>query len=446
MQPSIASFLCIIFIILVLIINYKPSPKVSNAIWIPTIWLMIIASRPVIQWLGLGSGDVSVENYFTGNPLDRNIFSLLIFLAIFVLLRRRKKFFAILGKNIWLILFILYCGISVVWSDYPLTALKRYFRGIGTVLVAFVVLTEEDPLEAIKKVIRTSAFILLPTSILLIKYYRHLGVAYGPWGGEAMNVGVATHKNTLGQLSLITGLYFYFQMLQDWSTRHITFNKFTFSTGFLYLLMAVWLLLKSNSATSLGCFLISILAIHSLRTSFFQHHRNIIGIILILFFIISLPLVLSFNIIEEIIAIFGRDTTLTDRVYIWRDVLQLVSNPWIGTGYDSFWLGERLNTMWEKWWFKPNETHNGYLDVYIELGYIGLFFLASFLLKTYANICKTFRENYDIGTLQLSYFIIMLLYNITEAAMKLRTTMFFIFLILTLLPLPSHASSKDATD
>ena len=56
--------------------------------------------------------------------------------------------------------------------------------------------------------------------------------------------------------------------------------------------------------------------------------------------------------------------TLTGRTAIWDSVLQKVSNPLFGAGFESFWLGDRLKSMWAEFYFKPNQAHNGYIEVY----------------------------------------------------------------------------------
>ena len=64
----------------------------------------------------------------------------------------------------------------------------------------------------------------------------------------------------------------------------------------------------------------------------------------------------------------GRDPTLTDRTKIWSLVLSMHTNPLIGTGYESFWLGPRLLKVWQGGLGGINEAHNGYLEFSSILG------------------------------------------------------------------------------
>ncbi|MCK7468719.1 MAG: hypothetical protein MZU91_11780 [Desulfosudis oleivorans] len=49
----------------------------------------------------------------------------------------------------------------------------------------------------------------------------------------------------------------------------------------------------------------------------------------------------------------GRNPTLTDRTVLWEKILKLPVDPWLGTGWDNFWLGDRVAPLWEKWWWHP---------------------------------------------------------------------------------------------
>ena len=70
--------------------------------------------------------------------------------------------------------FLLFALLSVLWSDFPLVALKRWFRDLGNYLVILVVLSDPRPLEAVRALLRRLCYLLIPLSILLVKYYLPL--------------------------------------------------------------------------------------------------------------------------------------------------------------------------------------------------------------------------------------------------------------------------------
>ena len=127
-----------------------------------------------------------------------------------------STFFA---RNLPLLVFISFALLSVVWSDFPLITFKRWFRDLGAYLMILVVLSDPRPLEAIRTVLRRLGYLLVPLSILLIKYYSDIGRHYSIWTGGTEFVGAATSKNTLGLLCLISGLFFFWDTMTRWSER-----------------------------------------------------------------------------------------------------------------------------------------------------------------------------------------------------------------------------------
>jgi len=147
---------------------------------------------------------------------------------------------------------------------------------------------------------------------------------------------------------------------------------------------------------------------------------------------ISLYLLLAFglgiDINAELAGAVGRDPTLTGRTNIWNAVLSAHTNPLVGTGYESFWLGSRLKQVWSLAGFGINEAHNGYLEVYLNLGLIGLFLLVAFLIASYRTICRRLDASSSLAPLSLALWTILPLYNVTEAAFK-GQLLFVIFLL-----------------
>src|SRR5207247_9598392 len=171
---------------------------VSSALWLPVAWLSLGASRSVGEWLGVGLVVQSPEQYLEGSPLDQLIFTGLLAAGVMVLFGRAERAGTLLRANGPLLVFFLYCAVSVLWSDYPFVAFKRWNKALGNLVMVLVVLSDPDPLAAVKRLFARTSFLLIPLSILLIKYYPELGRGFSFWTGEAWNNGVATSKNGLG--------------------------------------------------------------------------------------------------------------------------------------------------------------------------------------------------------------------------------------------------------
>jgi exopolysaccharide production protein ExoQ len=136
----------------------------------------------------------------------------------------------------------------------------------------------------------------------------------------------------------------------------------------------------------------------------------------------------------------GRDPSLTDRTVIWNTALNMHTNRFIGTGYESFWLGPRILDFWQRSSIHGlNEVHNGYLEVYLSLGLVGVFLLGIFLLASYRAIWKKFRHSSSLASLGLAFWIITLFYNMTEAA-ALKGNLLWLTLLAVSIAVPEHAA------
>ena len=260
MPPSIA--LLVWLVLLAALFRFDPASYrgSSLALWVPLIWMFIVGSRLPSQWFGLqvGSANQALEN---GNPLDRSIFFLLIVLSIVVLIVRGFNWGAFVGRNIFLMAFLLFALVSVLWSDFPFISFKRWFRDLGNYLVILVAVSEPNPLEAARTLLRRFCYLLISLSILLIKYFPFLARRYDEWSGNAQFVGAATSKNMLGAVCLISGIFFFWDTVSRWSDRKDRRTKRIIQVNVFFMLMTLWLLQLSSSATSKVCLVIGCMVI-----------------------------------------------------------------------------------------------------------------------------------------------------------------------------------------
>src|SRR4051812_33601617 len=117
MSPSLALFLWLIFLLGLL--RFDPAKEVgtSSALWIPLIWMFIIASRLPSQWMGDQTRQ-SAAILEEGIPFDRNIFIILIAISTLVLISRSFNWLQFFTKNVALTIFLVFGLLSVLWSDF----------------------------------------------------------------------------------------------------------------------------------------------------------------------------------------------------------------------------------------------------------------------------------------------------------------------------------------
>ena len=417
MPPFLALSLWLILLLGLLYFDPAKEPKTSPALWIPLIWMFILASRLPSQWISgeVGQSATALEE---GDPLDRTIFLVLILLASGVLLLRSVKWGSFFERNLPLIALIFFALLSVLWSDFPLIALKHWFRDLGNYLVILVILSDPRPLEAFRTVLRRLCYLLIPLSIVLVKYFPEIGKTFDPWTGMALYSGATTSKNMLGVACLISGLFLFWDTVTRWADRREQRAKRIIMLNIAFIAMTLWLLNLSNSATSRVCLVIGCGVVVAAHSRTFRHRPRLLKTLIPLSFFLFLIVAYGFGKLANLAGAVGRKPTLSDRTQIWDIVLSMHTNPFIGTGYQSFWLGPRLQQVWWLYGGKINEAHNGYIDVYLNLGFIGLFLLIGFLLASYLTIWKRLRPFSSLGSLTLAVWTILIFYNFTEAAFQ----------------------------
>jgi exopolysaccharide production protein ExoQ len=194
MPPPVAALIFAIGIAGLFYFDRDKNVRVSKALWIPTLWLFFCLSRSLSQWLGVSAAGDAASTYVEGSPLDAAVYEALEVLALIVLIFRRHRVGPILRSNWAIWLFFSYAALSMSWSDFPFVTLKHWIKGLGDVMMIMILLTEPNVQDALRRVFTRLAFILLPLSVLFIKYYLQLGRRL-TLSLTMEPVGVTTQKN-----------------------------------------------------------------------------------------------------------------------------------------------------------------------------------------------------------------------------------------------------------
>jgi O-antigen ligase len=217
----------------------------------------------------------------------------------------------------------------------------------------------------------------------------------------------------LGVACLVSGLFFFWDTVARWADSKESRTKRIIIVNLTFMTMTLWLLHAAESATSSVCLALGCLVIAAAHSSTFKQSPRFLTALIPTGFCLYLILAFGLGLNGVFAGAVGRNPTLTDRTQIWAILLSIHTNPFIGTGYESFWLGPRLAQVWRT--FQINEAHNGYLQVYLNLGLIGLCLLLAFLIASYRTIGKRLRPFSSLGSFTLAIWTILLFYNMTEA-------------------------------
>jgi exopolysaccharide production protein ExoQ len=410
MPPELAALICLLFVSYLFWVEWH-SPGVDSISWVPFAWMFIAGSRFVSRWLNLTGPGESPTAYSDGSPVDRTVFLFLIVCACVTLYRRDIDWSLLFKRNKWLIAYLVYCLASVLWADSSYVLVKRWVKELGNPLMAVVILTERRPYDALATTVRRLSFLFIPLSVLFIKYYPEIGRGYTQSGG-AMYTGVGDQKNALGLIGLMTTTLYIWSLLYGRATSPAR-------EGYQIPMMAAvaWLMYMANSQTSLMCLIVA-------AAMLFISRRPVIAKqptrLITLTFVAVMCYVMGdavFGLRDDIVELLGRDATLTNRTAIWDVVTRLQTNPLVGAGFMSFWAGDRQFIIWDALRSPGlNQAHNGYLEQYLNLGYVGVGFIGAIVLAGILNVRKHCEQDYQAAALRFTLITIALLYNYTEAS------------------------------
>lgn len=394
---------------------------------------MLACSRPLSAWLDpnrVENRSISTQ-LLEGSPIDRAAFTVLLVLGIIVLVRRRARSAKALRSSMLVALFFLYCLISLLWSDFPAVAFKRWNKALGDWVMVLIVWSDIDPLAALKQLIARITYLVIPVSVLFIKYYSDLGRNYD-YLGFAHYTGVTREKNTLGSLCLLLGLWTMWTIIELY--RHRGPRRLQrFIVHAVIFSMIIWLFTILDAMTALSCF--GVASVVLLATSFKSLKRLRVAIHCVTALAIAIPVgVAILGLSPGTLQSLGRNPTLTDRTGIWEGVIRLTPDKWVGAGFESFWLGPRLQKIVSEvtYWWVPNQAHNGYIETYANLGWIGIALLIVVIFWGYRRITGMWRNGDAIASLMLAWFVAGVTYNLTEAAffrMMIPVWLFFLMAI-----------------
>lgn len=366
----------------------------------------------------------------TGDLTSQVIFFIVYLVTFFLLISSKlissKRISLEITKNYWFWIFLVWVSISFIWSSAPEVTVRQVVALLGTTLFSIYLINFLD-LDEFIQLIAMSLFIINIFCYLIIILIPDIGIMHlvsNEWRG------IFTHKNILGRTEALSIINFSYLLLTSRKGKMI---------WFFGLLSSVGLLIGSQSISGIviSIFIVIIIFIFYIL----QNPSRLIwlayfGLLLIaVFFIIPNPLSRTLRnpltIPTQILDSVNKDTTLTGRTLIWEYSLYKASEkPLLGYGYGAFWLGSNGPSadIWIGISTIIDHSHNGFIEIFLELGGIGLLLI----IFVYGNAIrksiqlffkKKFKFQYSI---YIIYLLFILCSNITENSLLLRNSIFWV--------------------
>jgi O-antigen ligase len=182
-------------------------------------------------------------------------------------------------------------------------------------------------------------------------------------------------------------------------------------------------------------FMVLVLRVPPIRQRYTAHVVIGLAAILVLYeLVIQDMLPGAHTLLAPIRAMTGKDGSLSGRTVIWDIVKQHIQMaPLLGTGYGAYWLGPLPSSpsyvFMYTMYFYPTESHNGYLEIINDLGYVGLIFLGVFLVAYIRQGLELMRIDRAQATLYLAVLFHQLVMNMSESEWFARDNVFAVVIL-----------------
>jgi exopolysaccharide production protein ExoQ len=353
--------------------------------------------------------------------------------SLFLLLLRWEQTVSILFRNKLTCLLVGVTVFSISWTFIPELTALRSIALVGSSLFGIYIATHYSVKQQLYLLAKTFGLIILLSivfAVLLPKYGIMSGIHEGAWRG------IYFHKNVFGKMLVLSTSIFLLLATDEKK------NRLLMLAG---LSLSVFLILLTKSASSL-------IQLFILGTAQFIFRvfrwRDTVAIPVILM-LMTIALISSVILVENLDALFGllgKDATLTGRTDLWPAIITMFEKqPWIGYGYSGFWHGwdSEAAYVWKATKWTPPNSHNGFLDLLLDLGILGLLIFLLDLWKNFLRSLIYFRKNLAAeGLWPLLFLTYLLLVNITESSLLTQNNIFWVLYISTFFSLSIEIFKK----
>lgn len=339
--------------------------------------------------------------------------------TIFLIIARFKSVVRPALRDVFLWGLVATIIISFFWSDVPSISRKAGTNVLQTTLFGLYLASR----YTLKEQVRIIAWALGIGAVITVMYtlaFRGGGIESGTHAGAWR--GPLLHKNLLARLMLLPALSTLLVALNVRRYRYLVWTVCGICVGVIVL---------TTSKTALIIFLTLIVLLPFYRALRWSDNLAIPFFITLILIGGSLATwgVASW---DNLLFSLGKDPTLSGRTEIWDAVIhQIWERPWLGYGYQGFWLeGGESEFVWRAIRYKVYHAHNGFLNLTVDLGFVGLFFFGFSILLTYFRAIKWVRSTKEPEDLwPIAYVTFLLMYNYTESTIVEPHSLFWILYV-----------------
>jgi len=375
------------------------------------------------------------------------------------------------------VILLLLFGETVVVPDFVRSAINVLSYGIVIVLVAsqwkrvaYVATTNKtllclvavgvcsvfwsesppDTAEQVRALVRSTLFGIYLATRYTLRQQIHLlswvggisivscliaGFAAPSYGTHIVNDlvswrGIYAHKQHMGRFMGFVASIFLMNVLDKRSNRWIAL------VGIFFSLILVRL---STSKTGLIVFLfsLSILPLYKIAK---QKKYRAFFLIIALLILSTLATLILVNLETIVVDFLGKDIEFNGRTPLWTLIIDKgLERPLTGYGYNAFWTTDACYYVIKNTWLryeewdpkKPFQAHNGFVDLFVQLGFVGLLLFTFDFFKVLYKVVNILFITRTIESFWMFLFLgLYLVVNSSEVITIMATnSIFWIFYV-----------------
>lgn len=342
--------------------------------------ILVIFALFVLMGLVLDRDSLSniSEDFASASPLSQAINYSAYSLGILLSLSQYKRVLKFAFKDTFLWIFIATAFLSSLWSENYVLTLGRSITLFAVALLGTYLATRYS-LAGIFKLLCIALALIAVSSLFFAILNPKDAILFDNARSAMRWQGILAHPTSFGRTMALSTVMWLLYVINKRRYRPVSIG--------IFILSAILTLLSHAIGSYLAVFLVSGL-ITILVTS-----RGRYRSLALIFWLVLIPLVIIgfMSNYGLLLSSFNRDETLTGRIPLWAGVIEMIAQkPWLGYGYGAFWTGNGPSAIvWLIAGWKAPHAHNGLLDIWLQVGLLGL---VPFLISLFRNISKAVAE------------------------------------------------------
>ena len=392
--------------------------------------VLFLATGGLLPLLRLENG-IDLDD-LEGDPVMQITWGAVYAITLVLLSTRGREIFRLLSRERWLVLLCGLAAVSVMWSVAPDVTFRRTVALFGTTAFG-VYLASRYSVHDLLRLLGWVLTAIVVLSVVTVFFFPNHGISPedGTWRG------IFVHKNALGRAMALACLAFLFRVCQRGIANRLA--------SLALLLLAVVALLGSRSVAGLLT-AVTVAVTMPLWPVFRLRRTLMVAAAVFILIVVGGSAIWLITASDVMVSAVGKDPSLTGRAGLWLAVVEsIATRPWLGHGYSAFWLGwgGESATIWRTLEWRPPHAHNGFLDLGLELGGVGIALFVVGLATALGRSAVVIRRTATAyGLWPIAYLMFIVMINLAESTIMVRNGVFWMLYVVTCIWLIRHGSER----